>query len=166
MKRLVLMIFPALICGVLFIGCNSEMAEKTDLVTSDDIISLNVNSGEIVFTEAKVNEILSHINHYPEFQLFIGNKPVFDPPIAIMHFEGDRYCCSPCPWDSMNDLGLFVFNSSGFLLIEGYLPWHFLSDNENDREAILKKQEENSKKRKKQLEVLIEHLSKAGKIVE
>ena len=164
MKKLVLMIIPALICGVAFIGCNSEMAEKTNFVTSDDIISFNVNSGEIVFTKAKVNEILTQIDHHPEMQLFIGNKPVFSPPIAIVHFEGDRYCGSPLPWAGLNDLGLIIFNSKDFLLTEGYMPSALLSDDE--REVILKKQEENSKKRKKELEVLINHLSKAGKIVE
>ena len=169
MKRFVFMIISTLICGMVFIGCNSEKAEKTDFITSDDIISFNVNSGEIVFTQAAVNGILSHIeDHYPdpELQLFIGNKPVFVPPIPISYFNGSAFCCTPCPWDSMNDLGLFVLNSTGFLLIEGYLPWHFFSDNGKDREAILKKQEENSNKRKKELEVLIKHLSKAGKIVE
>ena len=167
MKRLVLKNIPALICGVVFIGCNSEMAEKTDFITSDDIISFNVNSGEIVFTNAVINGILSHIDHYLELQLFIGHKPVFNPPLPVGYFKGDAFCCSPCPWAGMNDLGLFVFTkSSGFLLIEGYLPWHFLSNNENDREAILKKQEENSKKRKKELEILVEHLRKAGKIIE
>ena len=166
MKRLVLMIIPALICGLMLTNCG-KAEQKSDLgFTSDDIISFNVNSGEIVFTKAKVNEILSHINHNPELQLFIGNKPVFIPPIAIVHFEGDRYCGSPLPWAGLNDLGLIIFNSKACLLTEGYMPWHFLSENEKDRESILKKQEETSKKRKKELEVLVEHLSKAGKIVE
>ena len=167
MKRLVLMIIPVLICGLVFIGCKSEMAVKTDYVTSDDIISFNVNSGEIVFTNAVKNGILSHREHDLELQLFVGHKPVFDPPLPIGYFEGERYCCSPCPWAGMNDLGLFIFTkSSGFFLLEGYLPWDYFSDNEKDREKILKKQEENSKKRKKELEVLIEHLREAGKIVD
>ena len=166
MKRLVLMIIPALICGVILTNCE-KAEQKSDLgFTSDDIISFNVSSGEIVFTKAKENEILSHIDHSSELQLFIGNKPVFAPPIAIMHLQGDGYCCSPCPWASFNDLGLIIFNSGAFVLMEGYLPWFFLSDDEKDREAILKKQEENSKKRKKELEVLINYLSKVGKIVE
>lgn len=163
MKKKVLMIVPVWICVVVFIGCNAENAEKT-VVASDDITSFNVNSGEIVFTKAKVNEILSHIDHYSELQLFIGNKSVFVPPIPIMHFTGDRYCGSPLPWAGLNDLGLIVFNSNDCFLTEGYMPSALLPDDE--RKVILKKQEENSKKRKKQLEVLIEHLSKAGKIVE
>ena len=160
------MIIPAVISGVVFIGCNSEKVEKTDFITSDDIISFNVNSGEIVFTKAAVDGILSHIDHYPLLQLFIGHEPVFVPPIPISQFNGSGYCCSPCPWDGMNDLGLFVLNSSSFRLIEGYFPWHLLTDNENDREAILKEQDENSKKRNKELEALIEHLRKVDKIVE
>ena len=83
-----------------------------------------------------------------------------------MYYNGGRFCCSPCPWAGMNDLGLFVNNSRDFLLVEGYMDWYFLSKNENDREVILKEKEENSKKRNKELEVFIEHLRKAGKIVE
>ena len=164
MNRLVLMIIPALICGVVFIGCNPEMVEKTDFITSDDIISFNVNSSEIVFTQEKVNEILSHIDQRQELQLFIGNKPVFVPPIMIFCLEGDRYCGSPLPWAGLNDLGLIIFNSKVCLLTEGYMPSALLPDDE--KKVILKKQEETSKKRKKELEVLIKHLSKAGKIVE
>jgi hypothetical protein len=189
MRKLVLLIIPALICGVVFTSCEKaeqngqetagrlkvigtksetiSTEEKNDLVfTDNDIISFNITSGEIVFTDKKVDEIISRLNLYSKLHFIIDEKPMFVPPIAIMHLEGDRYCGSPLPWASMNDLGLLILNSNTCFLVEGYLPWHFLSDNENDREAILKEQEENSKMRKKELEVLIEHLSKSEKIIE
>ena len=160
------MIIPALICGMLLTSCEKTVQnEKGDMVLSEDIKSFNVTTGEIVFRGRKVDEIISYANLHSELPFFIGNKPVFVPSIALMHLNGDRFCGSPLPWASMNDLGLLISNSKSCILVEGYLPWHFLSDNENDRETILKQQEENSIKRKKELSVLIEHLRKAGKIV-
>jgi len=163
MKRIVLMIVPALICGMVFTSC--EKAEKTtkenDLVlTSEDIKSFNATSGEIVFTAKKVDEIISHAGFSSDLNFFIDSKPVFVPSIPISQFNGSRFCCSPCPWAGMNDLGLIILNSSSFLLIEGYLPWHF------EGGLTIKEQEENSEKRMKELEVLIVNLRKAGKIVE
>jgi hypothetical protein len=117
MKKVVLMIIPAFICGIVFTGCGKAdiVTQKNDLVfTNDDIISFNLTTGDIVFTKWKVGEIISHVDLYSEFNF----------------------------------------------LIEGYLPWHF------EGGLTLKEQEENSKKRKKELEVLIGYLDKMGKIVE
>ena len=203
MKRLVLLIIPALICGIALTSCEkveqgelyvagvnsgtvptSENSSETaptsgnsletaptngnnNLVfTGNDIISFNVTTGEIVFIDSKVEEIISLVSLYPKLNFFIDDKPVFVPSIATMALNGDRYCGSPLPWASLNDLGLLILNSETCFLIEGYLPWHFLSDDENDREAILKKQEENSKRRNEELKVLINYLSKTGKVVE
>ena len=170
MKRLVLMIISAFICGALLTNCKKAEQKSSFVITDDDIISFNVTTGEIVLTDSKADEIVSlasHYSEYPELQIFIKGKKVFVPKIPISHFSGDLFCCTPCPWESMNDLGLFVFlNSNTFLLIEGYLPWQFLSDNEKDRESILQKQEENSKRRNKELKVLIGYLDTTGKIVE
>jgi len=163
MRKIVLMILPALICGVVLTSCGK--AEKTIkenalVLTSEDIKSFNVTSGEIVFAAKKVDEIISHAGFPSELNFLIDGKPVFVPSIPISQFNGSRFCCSPCPWDGMNDLGLFILNSSAFHLIEGYLPWFF------EGGLTLKQQEENSQKRKKELEVLIVYLRKAGKIVE
>ena len=189
MKRLVLLIITALICGVALTNCDKAeqneqetvgglkvigtkletvlAGKKMDLAfTDNDIISFNVTSSEIVFADGKVDEIISRLNRYSELQFFIDDKSVFVPPLSTTHFDGGRYCGSPLPWASLNDLGFLILNSNACFLIEGYLPWHFLSDDENDREAILRKQEKNSQKRKKDLEVLIEYLRKADKIVE
>ena len=187
-KRLVLLIIPALICGVVLTNCDkaeqnkqetgglkvigtrSEIVstgEKNDLVfTDNDVISFNVTSGEFVFADRKADEIISRLNLYSKLHFIIDDKPVFVPFISIMHLNADRYCGSPLPWASLNDLGLLILNSKTCFLIEGYLPWFFLSEDENDREEILKKQEENAIKRQEELDVLIEYLSKFGKIVE
>jgi hypothetical protein len=174
MKRLVLLIIPALICGAAFTSCeNAEQNEleatgglyviggKSEAVltgsnsnlvfTGNDIISFNVTTGEIVFANRKVDEIISRISLYSDLRFLIGDKPVFVPSITTMCL-GDRYCGSPPPWSSLNDLGLVIFNSKTCFLMEGYQSWYFV--------------EKNYEKRKKELEVLIEYLSKKGKIVE
>ena len=189
MKKNILMIIPALICGIVFTSCEKteqneqkptdglyvigvksvtlRTSEESNLVfTDDDIISFDVATGEIVFIDRKVDEIISRISLYSELNFIIDDKPVFVPSIPTMHFEGNRFCASPLPWAWWNDLGLLILNSKACYLTEGYLPWHFLSSDDNDREAILKQQEENSEKRKKELEVFIEYLRETGKIIE
>ena len=187
MKRLVLLIISALICGGMLTNCDKaeqneqetagglkvigitletvSTGEKNDLVfTDNDILSFNVTSGEIVFADRKVNEIISRLNLYSELQFFIDDKPVFVPPLSTTHFDGNRYCGSPLPWAGLNDLGFLILNANACFLVEAYLPWHFLSDNENDREAIVREQEENAQKREKEVEVIIEYLRKTDKI--
>ena len=178
MERLVLIIISAFIFGLAFISCenaglNEKMelyvigiksgavptSEKDDLIfTGDDIKSFNVISGEIVFSDKKIDQIISRASLYSEFRFFIYDKPVFDPPIPSMKLEGDRFCGSPLPWAYWNDLGLLILNSKNCYLLKGYEPWYSLSPNE--------KQEENSKRRKKELDYFIEYLSRFGKIVE
>ena len=184
MKKLVLLIISALICGIVFTGCekngqneqgitkklyvvgdNSQTISENLVFTDDDILSFNVTSGEFVFVNGKAGEIISRINQYSELRFFVDNKSVFVPSLSTIHFDG-RFCGSPLPWAGLNDLGLLVLNSNACFLVEGYFPWHFISDNVDDREAILKEQEENSKKREKEMEVLIEYLKKTGKYVE
>jgi hypothetical protein len=185
MKKITLLIISALICGMLFTSCekneqneqgikeklyvvggNSQTISENLIFTNDDIKSFNVTSGEIVFVKGKADEIISRINQYSELRFFIDNKSVFVPSLSTIHFDGNRFCGSPLPWANLNDLGLLVLNSSACFLVEGYFPWHFISDNVDDREAILKKQEDNAKKREKEMKVLIEYLKKAGKNVE
>ena len=161
------MVIAALICGIVLTGC-SKVEQNEQKIASElnmnDILSFNVTTGEIVFTDSKVAEIISNLSHNSELNFFIKGKPVFEPSIPIIHITGP-YCGSPLPW-AMNDLVLVIFNSKDCYLFEEYLPWFFETDNENEREEILKKQEENSKKRKKELDVLISYLSDAGKIIE
>ena len=169
MKTLVIRLISALICVVMFTNCEkAEQKTSGELsVSGDDIISFNITTGEIIFTDWKQEKIISHASSYSEMHFFIDNKPVFVPSIPTMIWKGGFLCGSPFPWASMNDLGFLIsLDSKTCCLVEEYLPWHFLSDNANDKEAILKQQEENSKKRSKELDILIEYLRKTGRIVE
>ena len=167
MKRLVLVIISAFICGAVFIGCSNNEApkdekttgdlyvigiesatvsagDKTDLVfIGEDIISYNVSTGEIVFAESKLNGIISRLGLYSKLEFFIDDKSVFVPPIWIH---------SPLSSAEADDLHLrFCDSNLGFNKI--YL-------------VKQKEQEETHKNRKKELDVLINFLSDARKMVE
>ena len=187
MKRLFLMIIPAMICGVILTSCEKaeqneqkiagglyvigiksetvSTGEKSNLVfTDNDIISFNITTSEIVFIDRKVDEIISSVSLYSELNFFIDDKLVFVPSIATMHLNSERYCGSPLPWASLNDLGFIILNNKTCYLMEGYMPSGLLPTDE--REVILKEQEENSKKRNEELRALVDYLGKAGKIIE
>lgn len=165
----------ALICGVVFTGCDSEEAEKTvdglfvfgvrsgavpivdkrDFVFSgDDIISFNIRNGEIVFTESTLDEIVSRTGLYSELSFYIDNKPVFVPPITIH---------SPISSVSMDDLEFRIWESKIYLR-EFYQRYDWMPEVERERKK--KEQEETAQKRKKELEVFIKYLSETGKIID
>jgi len=180
MKRVFLMIIPALVCGVAFTSCNTEKAEpevkaagelyvigaksasvlkagdKTDLVfTGDDMISFNVSSGEIVFAEATKDEIIFRVSHHSVLQFFIDSKPVFDPPIGI--YLG---------WGLLGDADLqFRISDYGNIYLTNAYQ-HFDSLLVIDREILEIEFEANKQKRQKELDIFIEYLSNSGKIVE
>ena len=181
MKRVVLMIIPALICGAMLTSCGSDAVEpqdektagelyvigaksetvlkaddKTDLVfTGDDIISFNVCNGEIIFAEATKDEIISRVSHHSVLQFFIDNKPVFDPPIGI--YLG---------WGTVGDADLqFRISDYGHIYLTNAYQ-HLDSMLIIDREILEAEFEANKQKRQVQLDVFIEYLSNAGKITE
>jgi len=173
MKKLFLMIVPALICGAMFTGCSTESIEpttgelyvfgaaktrassETDLVfTGDDIISFNTRYGEIVFTESKFDEIMSRINLHTELHFFIGDNPVFDPPIKI-HYG----------WGLSNDDFDLQFRTDGertyltnfYMHIDSIMP---------QSEKEIRQIEAIREKREKELEILIKYFAATGKITE
>ena len=184
MKRLVLMIIPALICGVAFTGCNAEKAEAefitsnglyvigtksgisptnmTDLVfTGDDIVYFfphgaleTRGAGEIVFTEEKTAEIISRARLYSDLHFFIDGKPVFSVSIKIWFVQE--------PIGDELDL-LFLISTNGrFQIID---PSEFMHIHWVDEKSALEFAAK-MQKRKKELEVLIDYLSDAGKTVD
>ena len=175
MKKLFLMIIPALICGVAFTGCNADNekpeattngglyvvgaksatvpADIADLVfTGDDIVSFDVLSGEIVFTEEKFDDIMSRVSLHTELHFFIDDKPVFAPPIQIHYGWGV----------SFEDFDL-QFRTDGHKI--HLTEWYMIVDSlpEVDRELKQLEMEANRQHRKKELEVFVEYLSNAGK---
>lgn len=177
MKGFILMVVPALFCGMVFTGCLNKAesndiptdelyviltesaidpaGDKNNLVfTGDDIVSFNVATGEIIFTEAILCEIISRIGYSSYLHFFIAGKPVFVPPITIHS-----------PWSSAgaDDLHFRIWNSK-ICLSEFYQSWEWLP--EAERKIKQKEQEETHKKRKKELDVLTKYLSDTGKITE
>ena len=174
-----LAVSAALTCGTVFTGCSdkreskeletaSELyvigsksttvstGDKTDLVfTGDDIMSFNLSNGEIVFTEAKKDEIISLVSLHTELHFFIEDKPVFTPPIRI-HLG----------WNlSFDDFDL-QFRADGERI---FLTDIFMSLDSvpfPERAAAQKEIDVKKAKREAELDVLIKYLSDAGKQVE
>jgi len=173
MKRLVLMIIPALICGMIFVcgGCKESAEKPTNeldlLFTVDDIKVFKTGKtydvpnggtfhGEIVFTNFKADDFLSmtYSGHYATVNFSIGKTLLFDPPIKIFN---------PYSSFSANDLQMSTVDDN-FCLIEFYQLWEYIYP-VAEREAMYKAQEKNAKMRKKQLDVFFEYLRDTGKLV-
>jgi hypothetical protein len=183
MRKIVLLIISAMICGVMFTTCDSDKAEPQDekvtgellvlgtrsesvssydeldlLFSGDDIKMFKVANndtlyGEIVFAGLNVEDLSRSIGNYTTVYFFIGETLVFNPPLKIY---------SPISSMSSNDLQMNIGDGKIYLW-EFYQLWDWMTDTA-EREARLKAQAENSKMRKKQLEVFYKYLSDAGKI--
>jgi hypothetical protein len=151
------MVIPALICGVMFTSCSSDKAKPQEdklLFTGENIKSFNVETGEIVFTDLTSDDIECTFGLYTTVYFFLNEKPLFVPPIKIQ--SGYSSFAS-------NDLELRLGRDKIYLQIfYASFDWYPAAE----REVMLKEKEENTKMRQKQLDVLIEYLRDAGKIVE
>ena len=171
-----------LVCGTLLIGCSdntdsnegktsgelyvigsssaiaTRAGDKTDLVfTGDDIVSFNALYGEIIFTESKFEEIRFRINLHTELLFFIGDNPVFNPPIQIHYGWG--ISDGDCDLQFRTD-GVKTYLTDIYMYVDSLLlP-------QAERETLEKAMEANKQKRKIELDVLIEYFSDAGKITE
>ena len=174
-----LTVSAALVCGTVFTGCSDKgeqqeentagglyvvgsksatapAGDKTDLVfTGDDILSFNAGTGEIVFAEAKIAEIITRVGLFTELHFFIDDNPVFNPPIRI--YFG---------WAvSFDDFDLqFRTDGARIFLTDIYMSLDSVSFPE--RETIQNEIEAKKEKRKAELDVLIRYLSDAGKLAE
>jgi len=183
MRKIVLLIIPALICGMVFTSCASKEAEPQDEKITGDLLVLGTRSetvssydeldllfsgddikmfkvakndtlhGEIVFAGLNVEDLSRSIGNYTTVYFIIGERLVFDPPLKIY---------TPISSMSSNDLQMNI-GAGKIYLHEHYQLWDWMTDTV-EREARLKAQAENSKMRKKQLEVFFKYLSDAGKI--
>lgn len=179
MKRLFLLLISAMIYGVVFTGCltneatkeekpagelyvigatsvGSKLAsvnagDKANLVfTDEDIVSFNALYGEIVFTKTKFDEIISRLSLHTELQFFIGDKPVFDPPIKI-HYG----------WGITNDDFDLQFRTDG---VKTYLTDMYMFADSLLLQENREQWEQSKQKRKKELDILINYLDAEGKI--
>ena len=175
-KEMFLMIIPVLIYGVTFTSCNADKEETklktpnglyvigtktmtiftnlTDLVfTEDDIVSFDATSlGNMVFIKEKMDEIISRARLYSYLHFFIDGKPVFSSPIKIWFWR-----------DTLGEIDLcFCIFDDNIQLIDVSHIMHIHWIDEKAGLEFAAKME----KRKKELDVLINYLSDAGKIVD
>ena len=177
MKRVVLMIIPALICGMVFTGCGSEEPknEKTSgelyamgtksviseasteenpelIFRGSDVKFFNVTTREIVFSNLTAEKILPRFGVYSNVTLYIGEKPLLE-----------AFVTSPISSIGLNDL-VFVadLRENKIYLKDGYPE---ISPVWADREIWQKERDENARKRKAEWDVFIKYLRENGKIV-
>ena len=171
MKRIELLIITAMICGLAFTSCGSDVeAPKlnvygtksglspsgiTDLVfTGDDIVSFEAKFvGELAFTKEKTDEIISRARDYSELHFFLDGRPVFSPPIKI-NWGLDS-------WDDL-DLKFLILDDGIMLLIDTTMFFECILWVD---ESYAKAHAEKMQKRGKELDVLIKYLSNTGKVV-
>ena len=193
MKRIVLMLIPALIYGVFFTNCSSDDSKRVDVKTTeglyvfgdaagvtksgmvradektgnmvftgDDIVSFTVwrnegqIGGQICFTEAKMNEIISRVELYSELHFLIDDKLVFDPPIRI--YRGLALSFSDADFDLQ-----FRYDGFNVFLTDVYMTLDSISSGE--RETMMEELTANKQKRQQEFDVFIAYLKDAGKLV-
>ena len=114
-----------------------------------------MTTGEIIFNSLNTDDIIYRIGCYKKVFFYMNGKLMFNPPFNIY---------SPISSYIGNDLGLHIHDTQ-FFLNEIYHPiGDWMSSIEKAK--TIKKNEENSKKRKKELDVFIKYLREAGKIVQ
>jgi len=80
MKRLVLMIVPALICGVMFTGCGKSQAEEEEIVIKNtESYYRNLVGGDEEGASIKVQAL-----HYEKSELIRDNSTNF---ILVYHYK-------------------------------------------------------------------------------
>lgn len=195
MKKNIYLICSALVFGMLFVSCGSKtesedvkisgelkvmgaktadasLGDELDLLftgddiksfltacESDDFVNCDSFIGEIVFSGLKADDVMYNIGLYHTIYFYVGETLLFDPPIKL-HQPYSSYC--------PEDLYMFIdYSRDKFLLSE----WYRVCDNDNwlsaaEKKAIRKQQEENSKMRKRQVDVFFKYLKDNGKLVE
>ena len=122
--------------------------------TGDDIISFNIATREIVFTESTTDKfkMKNGIGRLYELTFYFDDKPLFQPFVVM-----------PTSSNTYNDLVLLMtIPESKFYLEDGYPP---VFDSWPDAEELRKAREENAGKRKTEWDVFITYLTDAGKII-
>ena len=104
MKRLGIMIVPALICGMIIISCNtkeqeaktcgelyaigtksaiSETSSEEEIIfKGSDIEYYNITTGEIVFVNLTAENLLPKFNLFSKITLFLGEIPLYETVVV------------------------------------------------------------------------------------
>ena len=139
-------------------GIPPWIAEIQELLfTGDDIISFNIITREIVFTDLISDKLEKRdLSILYKLSFYFNDKPLFDS-ISIF---------SPVSSSIYNDL-VFVIQDSKFYLEDAFPPipssW---PTTDAKMEEVRKIRKENADKRKPEWDLFIKYLSDVGKIVE
>ncbi|MDR1170998.1 MAG: hypothetical protein LBL24_00935 [Bacteroidales bacterium] len=134
-------------------GLYAEVIPAKELLfAEDDIISFNLATREIIFTDiaAKRLSSCSFDGYSTSTNLFLNGERLFKSAIYLV-----------CGFSSfrIDDLVFYRSEDSKYYLNDGY-PLEIYS------EGIRKIREKNAQKRKVEWDTFVDHLSKAGKIVQ
>jgi len=146
-------IFITLIFGFVFAMFSCEKGFDVHF-RGEDIKSYNIETGEIVFEKLKIEEIENTFGLYTFVSFTLKGKMLFDPSIMIH---------SPLSSAVFNDLELRISADGKLYLRIFYANFDWLSDDE--KLIFLEEKEANTKKRQKELDVLINYLNETGKII-
>jgi len=134
---------------------NPSFPKVEFLFSGDNIQSLNLTTGEFIFKDINVDNLIKKMGLYNKVLLYLDGKLLFDPPFEIFH-----------PTASMRFVGwgMSVFDGSIYLqkFIPNYYPWLIgdqLEQQMREDEIIFKRQE-------KEMAEFIQYLRETGKIVE
>jgi len=146
-------IFITLIFGFVFAMFSCEKGFDVHF-RGEDIKSYNIETGEIVFENLKIEEIKNTFGLYTSVSFTLKGKMLFVPHIKIH---------SSVSSIASNDLQLQISPDNKLYLIIFYANFDWLPDDEKLK--FLEEKEANTKKRQKELDVLINYLNEAGKII-
>ncbi len=133
---------------------NANPDSSLNLIFSgDDLVSFNVKTREIVFTDAMINKLSTQfLGLFSTLTLYFNDKPLLDS-ISIVPVISSRL---------HNDL-VFVVQDFKFYLEDGYPKIQDSWPNEDELQTIRK---ENAQKRKTEWETFMKYLNDSGKIIE
>ncbi|MDR3093367.1 MAG: hypothetical protein LBU62_01830 [Bacteroidales bacterium] len=136
-------------------GSGLKIPEKELIFTGDDIISFNLSTSEIIFTNEGDKKLSSFSFNGASATLnfYLNGEPLFESAI---------YTAAAYSSFLINDLVLYYSVDSKYYLSNGYPE---IADEWLDADDVRKIREDNAQKRKIGWDTFIGHLSKINKIV-
>ena len=138
-----------LIAGLTLFSISCDSAEKAPVFTGDDIISFNLVTKKIIFTDAAEKNITYYRDSHKPIKM-----PFFKSPIYVVSI----YSSYP-----HNDLVLYFNDDFNYYLYDANPPE--VPDVWTNADEIRKIREKNAKKRENDWNKFINYLNETGKIV-
>ena len=143
------------LCGVIISEFNNPV--KKLLFAEDDIISFNLATREIIFTNVVTERLTfcSFDGFSTKMNFFLDGKPLFDSAIYLVCGISSFSIHDLVFYYSIEEDSKYFFNDGYPLFVDGGIY----------PDEIIKVREENIQKRKIGWDTFVDHLSKADKIV-